>query len=344
MKEIFFLFVVILFLSGCGRNDRRTPLWQVQLKARAYADVIAESEIFYAFSQGGEVIAAQIKTGKAIWKRTLPEPILGTPAFSVDSIFVATHQGAVVRLRKKDGSQVWEKRLNGPFIAPVAIFNSLILIPSESGTLYALDSARGSERWKLTGQKKFNTRPVVEGNRILIGGWEKQMFSLKEDGSVDWQFHASDIITEDAVVFRNVVFFGSYDHFVYALEVQTGKLIWRHPAVRPSNLVILSLKRKDSAPSAELVFASGTNLVYVSPESGKVIRVSKFGKIISRLYANGSDLYVVSNNVYRINPEGTGTSLVIDAPHPIFKLTFATGMILALDDLYSIYGYARLQD
>ncbi|MGH9856786.1 MAG: hypothetical protein ACRD4B_02980, partial [Acidobacteriota bacterium] len=119
-------------------------------------------------------------------------------------------------------------------------------------------------------------------------------------------------------------------------------LVWRHPVIRPSNLVLL--RNDETPPSTELVFASGNDLVYVSPESGKVIRVLKFGKIISRLYAENSDLYVVSNDVYRIQAGDRNPSIVIDPPNPVYKLTFASGMTLALDDLYSIYGYAPVQD
>jgi outer membrane protein assembly factor BamB len=346
MMKKFFLLLLFIFLCGCNsKNDPRQPVWKMTLKARVYADVIAEKEVFYAFTQAGEVVAGSIKTGKEIWKRTLSDAILGTPAVSSDSIFLATYQGGVARLRKKDGATEWEKQWDDSFIGPVVMMDSLILIPSETGTLYAFNPANGTEQWKLTGQKKFNTRPVISGNRIFIGGWEKLLFCLKKDGSVEWKFQASDIISEDAAVLKNLVFFAAYDHFVYALEAQTGKLVWRHPAVRPSNLVLLrNDKSNESSPAIELVFASGNDLVYLSPESGNVIRVVKFGKIISRLYAENSDLYVVSSDVYRIKSGDAIPLIVINSPNPVFKLTFAAGMTLALDDLYSIYGYAPVQE
>jgi outer membrane protein assembly factor BamB len=307
--------------------------------------VIAERDIFYAFTQGGEVLAGSIKTGKEIWKRTLSDAVLGTPALSNDSIFLATHQGGVVRLKKKDGAIEWKKQLMDSFIAPIEIPDSLILIPSETGTLYALNVADGSEQWKLTGEKKFNTRPVISGNRIFIGGWEKQLLCLKKDGTVEWKFHASDLITEDALVLKNLVFFPAYDNFVYAVQAQTGKLVWRHPANRPSNLVLVKKEKSNEADRGiKLVFASGKDLIYLAPESGNVIRIVKFGKIITRLYAQESDLYVVANDVYKIKAADPKTSIVINPPSPVYKLTFATGVILALDDLYSIYGYAPIQE
>jgi outer membrane protein assembly factor BamB len=340
MKKIFLLLFV--FACGCNRNDPEQPIWKVTFKGRAYADVVAEGEIFYAFTQGGEVFAGRIKTGKEIWKRTLSDAVLGTPAISRDSIFLATHQGSVVRLRKKDGATEWEKKFEESFIAPLGITESSILVPSETGTLYALNLADGSERWKLSGHKKFNTLPVISGPRIFIGGWDKQLFCLKTDGRIEWKFQAADLISEDAVVSKNLVFFAAYDHFVYGLDTQTGKLVWRQPAIRPSNLVLL--RRGESAASTELVFASGNDLVYLSPESGKVIRVLKFGKMVTRLYSKNADLIVVSKDVYRIKGGETTTSNVINPPNPVYKLTFATGVTLAVDDLYSIYGYAPFQN
>lgn len=338
--KTFFLFVLI-FVIGCGPDFSR-PVWSVKLQGRAYADVLVDGEICYVFSQAGEALALQIATGKELWKQRMAGPLLATPVVSRESIFVVTQDGTVFRLRKGDGSIEWQKDLDAPVIAPLALFKRTLLVPSETGTLHALDADNGSDLWKLFGQKKFNAAPVYARNRIFLGGWEKEFFCLKEDGTVDWRFRSAEIITDHAVVFKGHVFFPSYDQFVYGLDAQTGKLSWRYPAHRPSNLVLVN--EQETGPSQAIVFASGTDLVYLSPSTGTLLRRLKFGKIINRLYAHGSDLYVVANELHRINSSKPTTSVAIDAPNPIFKLTFTTGMTLVLDELYSIYGYAPIQN
>ena len=281
-------------------SDSHQPIWKISLQSRPYADPIVDHERFYVFSQSGEAVAGRIETGNRIWTQKVPGPILGTPAISNDSIFVATQNGFVLCLQKENGATRWQTLLEDRFIAPLSTMNGAILLPSETGTLYALSAKDGSELWRVSGKKKFNARAVLSGKNIYLGCWQKEMLCLKQDGSENWKFTASEIITEDAIVVKNAVFFPAYDQFVYSLETQTGKLRWRHPADRPSNLVLFN---------EEIVFASGTDLLFVSPQSGNLLRRLKIGKLISRLYTNQATLYFISGDVYRVNPSNSTISV-----------------------------------
>ena len=332
MKRPGILLMVIFFLTIACKQDSSQPIWQLKLQSRPYADPIIRDEKFFVFSQAGEVVCGNVQTGEKNWTQKIEDPVLGTPVLSDDSLFLATQNGFVYALNPENGSQKWRIELKDQFIAPLTIFSGGVLVPSETGTLYALSQANGSEIWRFSGQRKFNARPVVAGNNILIGGWNKQFTSLKPDGSVNWKLTTAEIITGDPLILNNSVFFPCYDQFVYSVEIPTGRLRWRFAASHPSNLAVIN---------QEIVFASGTNLLHVSRDSGKLLRTTKFGKTISRIYVQNSNLYVLSHDVYRIRPSNATVSVLIRAPNPIFKLSFAVGMILASDDLYSIYGYGR---
>ena len=330
------IFLILAFLfTVCCKQDPGEPVWKIRLQSRPYADPIIRREKYYVFSQAGEVVCGDARTGKKNWTQKLAGPILGTPAFSEDSLFLVTQDGFVYALDPENGSQKWQIQLKDQFIAPLAIFSDTILLPSETGTLYALSQNNGSEKWRFSGQRKFNAGAQIRGNNVLIGGWNKQFTCLKQDGSANWKLTTAEIITGDPVVLNNSVFFPCYDHFVYAVEIPTGRLLWRFPAVQPSNVVILN---------QEIIFASGTDLVSVSPDSGKLLRRMKFGKPVSRIYSENSNLFVVARNVYRIRPVDATVSVAIQAPQPVFKLSFGVGMILASDELYSIYGYGKSKE
>ncbi len=325
------LMVIFLFAIAC-KQDSSEPIWQMKLQSRPYADPIIRGEKFFVFSQAGEVVCGNARTGKKNWTQKVAGPVLGTPSFSDDLLFLVTQNGFVYALNPESGSQKWMTQLKDQFIAPLGIFSGGVLVPSETGTLYALSQENGSEIWRFSGQKKFNAQPVVAGNNILIGGWNKQFTSLKPDGAVNWKLTTAEIITGDPLILENSVFFPCYDQFVYSVEIPTGRLLWRVSATHPSNLTVMN---------QEIVFASGNHLIYVSANSGKLLRKMKFGKSVSRIYSQNSNLYVISRNVYRVKPANATVSALIRGPNPIFKLSFGVGMILASDDLYSIYGYGR---
>lgn len=332
-KVILLLYVLLLMSISCG-NPTREARWKLTLKSRIYAEPIVDGERFYCFSQAGEAVSALISSGKKLWDVSLEGPILGTPATSNDAIFLATQNGYIYSIKKENGVVLWKKHYDDLFIAGLAIQGNQVLVPSETGTLYAVSATDSKDLWQISGQKKFNARPVLSGNNILVGSWQRQLLSLKSDGTVNWRFLAAEILAEEPIVNRSTIFVPAYDHYVYALDAQTGKLLWRHAAVRPSNIVLYK---------GEIVFASDKDLVYVSATSGRTMRRLRFGKLISRLYVQESQLYAVSGAVYLVNSSDSTTSVIIQNPNPLFKLSFGPGMILAVDRLYSIYGYAGEQ-
>jgi len=45
-----------------------------------------------------------------------------------------------------------------------------------------------------------------------------------------WEFKADSIVHSSPAVADGIVYFGSGDHYLYALDVKTGKLLWRFKA------------------------------------------------------------------------------------------------------------------
>jgi|GEM_PF-3355018 len=331
MNKIAIVILVTVFVFiGC--RDTHLPVWQIKLQSRSYTDPIIEGKHFYVFSQAGEVICGDVKSGDRIWSRMVDGPVLGTPALSTNqTLFVVTQNGSLYSIDAKTGNSKWQIQIPDTFIAPVALLDAMVLLPSETGKLYARSTLDGEEKWSFTGATKFNTRAVSVTNHLLIGGWSKDFYCLKPSGSLSWKFTAAERITEDAIVSRNTVFFPTYDSFVYALDIPSGRLLWRFPAKLPSKLILWN---------EELLFASGDDLVSVSPLSGKLIRRRPFGKTIDRLYLYPQGCLVLSRNVFRVSPDLRETSIFIQAAAPIFKLGSGSGMVIASDDLFSIYGYA----
>jgi outer membrane protein assembly factor BamB len=335
MKIATYSAVILCCLVACRNQPLDQSVWRMNLKSRVYTDPVIDGSRFFVFSQVGEAVAAEIRTGKRIWETRLSGPILGTPAISHQAIFLATQNGDVYSINKENGELLWRNHHQDVFIAPLTLYERMVLVPSESGTLYAFNTKDGGKLWQISNEKKFNARAIVLENSIFVGSWERHVLSLKPDGTIRWKFKAAEIITEEPILWRNLVIVAAYDRFVYALDAQTGRQIWRHAADRPSNVVRLN---------DQIVFASGKNLLFLEAQSGRLIRTLKIGKTIDRLYTDQARLYMLSDDVYTVNPANAKVSRLFQAEDSIFKLSFASGMIIAVDSLYSIYGYAREQE
>jgi outer membrane protein assembly factor BamB len=331
VKKIFlFLIAFLMLLTSCKQEVQMKPAWKLTLKSRPYVEPIVRKDRFFAFSQVGEMVCGRVNDGTKIWTEMLGGPILGRPAWNDNQILVITQNGFLYSINSETGKQNWNVTIPDAFSAPVTVFASNILLPSESGKIHARSIQDGSAIWTFQGGSRFNAGAFVADRHALIGGWGKDFYSLNPDGSVNWRFTAADRITEDAIRFGNNIYFPSHDHFVYALEIPSGKLLWRFSANQPSNLVL---------QNQEITFSSGQDLITISAFSGQLLRKRSFGKMIDRIYGFPPNFLILSGDVYEVTPDFSRVSKLFHSGGQIFKLTTSEGMILASDDLYSIYGY-----
>ena len=330
-KSLSIAVLLLVLLNACKKADQ--PVWMLKLKSRSYTTPMIHKGRFYVFSQAGEVICGDVKLGTTFWTRTVQDAILGDPALSEDgTLFAITQNGLLFAINAQSGDIRWRTEIKDTFIAPVTLMGPMLLLPSETGTLYARSSKDGSAIWNFSGAKKFNAAAVALHDYILVGGWAKEFYCLRLDGSLNWKVTVADRVTNPGVISANTVIFPAYDHFIYSLDVPSGRMLWRYPAKIPSNVVL---------QNAAVFFSSGRDLLALAASSGKVVGRRPFGGIVNRLYVDSPDILVLSSYVYKVDPALQKASTVIRGRHPIFKLSSAEGMLLACDDLYSIYGYGK---
>lgn len=88
------------------------------------------------------------------------------------------------------------------------------------------------ERFQSAAEMKESLLEVTRKTGILkisASTPEKSQYA-SQDVSPIWTFEAQDEIRGSATCDKGVVFFGSYDHHLYALTTASGKLIWKYAA------------------------------------------------------------------------------------------------------------------
>jgi outer membrane protein assembly factor BamB len=100
--------------------------------------------------------------------------------------------------------------------------------PTHQGVYPSNSSSLGDLKWKLkTGGKIFSS-PAVYNNVVYIGSEDHNLYAInKTTGELLWKFKTGGAVHSSPEVYKNVVFFGSYDGFYYALNASTGKLKWK---------------------------------------------------------------------------------------------------------------------
>lgn len=127
--------------------------------------------------------------------------------------------------------------------------DGLVLVGTREGKFHAVHAADGRLAWTWSGPNRIDGRAVVAGDRILFVDGKVDLVCLaKADGALLWRTPLYDEKlagkplpdnptfnrrTATPLAVDGTVFCGSADGGLYALELATGKVLWRHAAGAP---------------------------------------------------------------------------------------------------------------
>src|SRR5581483_143708 len=137
--------------------------------------------------------------------------------------------------------------------------------------------------WRFQTAGAIYGAPVLADGMVYFGSADRKLYALNaETGGLVWAFPAPDVITGSPALAEGTLYFGCEDRSVYALNARTGSLRW---------------KMATGGPVAATP-ALDADTVYVGSDDGGVI---------GRAVPAGDLVYVPSydNHLYalEVNPE-----------------------------------------
>ena len=113
----------------------------------------------------------------------------------------------VVAINTDNGKEMWKFYTDGPIRMPGVVYNKKLYVTSDDGFVYCLDASDGSLVWK------FQAAPLdrrILGNKRLISSYPVR----------------GGIVIDDGVVYFGASIFPLMGTFLYALDAETGKMVW----------------------------------------------------------------------------------------------------------------------
>jgi eukaryotic-like serine/threonine-protein kinase len=149
---------------------------------------------------------------KVKWQFHTNGQVLSSPAVTADTIYVGSSDHFLYALDRNSGSEKWKFKTEGRVTSSPSISNGLVYFASYDGNFYAVDAATGAQKWKfaLPGERRF-TATHIHGASPAAEAMPDPF----------------DFYLSSAVVADGLVYFGSGDSNVYALDAATGKERWR---------------------------------------------------------------------------------------------------------------------
>lgn len=143
----------------------------------------------------------------------------------------------------------WSYALGAPTWASPVLADGVIHIGASDGSFHAVCAADGSRLWRWNGAHRIDGQAVVAADAIcLLDGAFELVCLNPRDGTLRWRTPLHDAAlaggpvpdnltfnrrSATPLILDGVVYCGSSDGGLYALDAGTGRKLWRHAAGAP---------------------------------------------------------------------------------------------------------------
>ena len=138
------------------------------------------------------------------------------------------------------GGLQWRVQTEGMVQSSAALDGGTLYLGSGDGKLYAIEALTGRERWRFPTGRAISSTPAVARGLVFFGsrdnvfwavdarsGTQRWRLETGPDRPLPWGFETGDLYTSSPAYADGVVYFGSGDGRVYAVDAGSGEVRWR---------------------------------------------------------------------------------------------------------------------
>ncbi|MGE6356340.1 PQQ-binding-like beta-propeller repeat protein [Flavobacterium sp. NPDC079362] len=250
--------------NGKGYQPVTSLKWKYKTGGKIFSSPIAQNGIVYIGSEDGFLYAIEEKSGNLKWKFKTNGAIHSSPSIFENIIYFGSFDGNYYAINTQNGKLIWKFKTGGEhwlgelgmwgmkpetqymedlwdfyLSSPVVYENrktSQVLFGSSDGNIYSLDAKTGILKWKFKTNGPVHGSPVIDKDKIYIGGWDATLYALNiESGKEIWRFATGTQmgfkgIQSSVALSDGKIYFGAREPFFFALGAETGKQIWKYNA------------------------------------------------------------------------------------------------------------------
>lgn len=209
-----------------------------------------------AYNLVGEKIWQQrINTGGSFFSAGTSAKLAGGLAVSAEHVYVGSEDGRLLGLNQETGAIDFDIKVPGEIIATPSIGDGMIVVNTTAGRLIAYDLVTGKQIWIHESDVpplslRGTSAPLVANGGVLVGtAAGKLQVNIADSGLVAWEATVTtpsgateleriiDVDTQPVIVGANV-YIVSFNGALTAIELRTGRVIWKREYASFRNLAI----------------------------------------------------------------------------------------------------------
>ena len=186
------------------------------------------------------------------WKFHTAGRVISSPAIVNGVLYVGSTDGSLYAIDASSGAQKWKYETKGWVVSSPAVDLGTVYFESYDSNFYALDAETGQLKWKFAtaGERHYVgthihylqpaaeampdpwdfylSSPSVWNGVVYFGSGDRHVYALDTStGALKWKFQTADVVHSSPAISDGTLFIGSWDTYLYALDALTGKEKWR---------------------------------------------------------------------------------------------------------------------
>lgn len=201
------------------------------------------------------------KFSKVKWKFHTNGSVFSSPAVAGGVVYVGSSDGILYAVGIESGTLKWKFPTGSRVASSPAVDGGVVFFASYDGNFYAVDTATGKKQWsfKTAGERRFAGKhlhgsvpmaetmpdpfdfylssPTVWNGVVYFGSGDGNVYALDEaSGTLKWKFQTGDVVHASPAIADGALFIGSWDSYFYALDAATGNEKWRFKTGEDPNI------------------------------------------------------------------------------------------------------------
>ncbi|UCG54026.1 MAG: PQQ-binding-like beta-propeller repeat protein [Dehalococcoidia bacterium] len=164
------------------------------------------------------------------------------------NIYFGSTGGSVVAMNAESGSEIWRKpfevsssgglgcapsEVAVPLYGTPVVLGELLYIAGFDGKVYAINTNSGAERWIYPRQGNLHSFVgglVMNEDRLYLGSIGGVIYALDaETGDLVWRLETGEQMWATPAIDGDTLFIGTFDKKLYAVDINTGNKKWQQP-------------------------------------------------------------------------------------------------------------------
>ena len=197
---------------------------------------VVNGKVYFGSGDGG-VYAVDAASGQLVWKFSTGDVVHASPAVVNGVVYIGSWDSYFYALDADNGQEKWRFHAGEDsfihnqvgFQSSAAVVDGVVYTGCRDGHFYALDAASGKKKWDyMTNLSWVNATPAVRDGLVYTGTSDSARFFALEakTGRLRFNFDAKAAVFSSPALAGELVYFGSENGKLYALDTKTGKQAW----------------------------------------------------------------------------------------------------------------------